>query len=617
MGVSSTLDARQEAVGKAAAAATATATASATQTHHQQQLDAKRRDEQHSEQQCAAVILAATVGTRLFPLTSVAATTSAAGAAAATDSAAAADNAPSGTPAAAALPKHLLPVAGVPVLARLLRCVQSAALFRTCVVAVSSQDTATVAALRSEFGQSETAGAGTAADASSTTASTFRFGTHPTMEVTIVPLEESADGEECSGSADVIRQLEMRYFRRQLRNSNKTNIVVLPGDLVVADRSALEGIVRAHYRASCSSGPAAACTLLLTDVGELDEHGAPLKESAKQKKGGLAREEEDIEYVALSFPGGGDNSNNPAAVSPESSTAMPPRVLWKQSKIDVEEDEDMVGTTPKLVLPKYRLRGGAASAATTTRVRTDWDDVHVYVLSPWVRALIAERKSLLSLQGDLLPLLIARQYKGVARTFGSRADKDAVADALTVAGVGGGSDSRADSDNDDDTSNDEYAVHAYVSDDAASAIRARSIPAYLHASKEMVNRIISSPAVSSSPQATGKKQKDPAAVSYLSVPDGADVKSKFHTVVLPETAFGDKANFKSSVVGRRCKLGAKVRLNNVVIMDDVVIGDNCILQNSVVGAGCTIGDNCNLNDCQVGPGKTIPPSTKEKGESYS
>ena len=92
--------------------------------------------------------------------------------------------------------------------------------------------------------------------------------------------------------------------------------------------------------------------------------------------------------------------------------------MWKQTKIEVETDEDMTGSTAKLELPKARLRHGRLV------VRTEWNDVHVYSFAPWVRQLISTRKSLSSIQDDLLPLLISRQFKGKKATFGKSLEKD-------------------------------------------------------------------------------------------------------------------------------------------------------------------------------------------------
>jgi NDP-sugar pyrophosphorylase family protein len=502
-----------------------------------------------------AVVLAGTVGARLFPMTS------------------------------AQHPKHMMPICGVPVVFRLLRCLEASG-FSECVVAIAVDDDVTIPALQKEEGFVEV----------TTTPNLVVQSVNTKMKVTVLVL-----GDECPGSVEVLRQVEGSVVIPK-----SSNIVVFPGDLVVFEASAVQKLVDTHRQ-----GKSTACTMLLADVAEEDEHGVPLKESAKQKKGGLAREEEDIDYIALSY------------TSTDTSTpgqGPPPRVVWKQPKIDVEHDEDMVGTTPKLVLPKPRLRHGV------TRVRTEWSDLHVYAFSPWVRRLILSRKNLLSVQADLLPLLIARQFRGVVATFGSKADKEILDDVLrtdpslgslgsrgpeqmgyesprsslvSVAAAAGAAVS-----NSLGEQNPEYTIVAHVQE---SALRASTIASYLYASKDVVTRAIHST----------KQQSDKNDDPCLFLPKDTILEAKFHSIVLPENEVGDKKlTFKSSCVGRRCKLGDKCRLNNVVIMDDVAVGDNAILQNTIIGAGCKIGDNCNLNDCQISPGKIIPSGTKAKSESF-
>lgn len=321
----------------------------------------------------------------------------------------------------------------------------------------------------------------------------------------------------------------------------------------------------------------------------------------QQKKGGVARDEEDIEYIALSY-----NST--------ASSSSAPRLVWKQLKIDVHDNHDMVAETPKLKLPKPRLRVGGI-----TRVRTDWSDRHVYIFSPWVRRLIVERKQLISLQGDLIPLLVSRQFRGIAATFGGQVEQETIQEVLsnspdlTKADLGGPNDAETDSRRDNimfansmhfsnSNANDclEYAVLAHVQNEA---LRTNTISSYLHACRETL-------AIASAYENACKKPG-------LQLPQGTQIRNKFFSILLPEATTGDKVTFKSVSVGRRCKLGNKCRLNNVVIMDDVTIGDNVILQNSIIGSGCKIGDNCNLNDCQVAPGKDIPSGEKAKGESFS
>jgi len=314
----------------------------------------------------------------------------------------------------------------------------------------------------------------------------------------------------------------------------------------------------------------------------------------------LARDEEDIEYIALSY----------GSSSPDSKSAAP-RLILKQLKFDVHEKTGMTAETPKLSLPKPLIRVGGI-----TRVRTDWNDVHVYVLSPWVRRLVVERKSLVTVQSDLIPLLVSRQFKGVVATFGSTADPEVVDDILAtspdlvkedLAGPmldgdnsmrqrprsSGSSDKSVQSDQ-------EYTVRAHVQKEA---VRASTIASYLHASREVLTRA----------SAASDDPKSPC----LNLPPDTQVRSKFNSILLPGFRTGEKVTLKSTSVGRNCKLGAKCRLNNVVVMDGAIIGDNVILQNSIVGSGCRIGDNCNFNDCQFAPGKEIPSGEKAKGDAFS
>jgi translation initiation factor eIF-2B subunit gamma len=271
-----------------------------------------------------------------------------------------------------------------------------------------------------------------------------------------------------------------------------------------------------------------------------------------------------------------------------------PQIIFKKPKQDVEADEDMTGSTSKLQIPKARLRQGEVV------IRTEWSDVHVYSFSPWVRQLIVSRtKNLSSIQEDLLPLLIARQHRGKRATFGkegiehlSTSWKENTDDEnvrVTSFSNSPGDDNDGSEDHGlDDTP---YQVQALLLS-SKSALRANTIAAYLFSCKEVI------------------------ASSGQSMPEGSKWNGKFQTLILAGTTLGAKINMKSCTVGTNCQLGDKCRLNNVVIMDDVSIGEGCSLQNTIICHGAKLGNNCNLNDCQVGPGMEVPPSTKEKGESF-
>lgn len=512
-------------------------------------------------QNCApeyvAVVLAPSTGSRLFPITS------------------------------ADLPKHMMPVAGIPVISRLLTAVEASG-FQECVVLVASDDKVTVPHLKASLVKDDQNKDGK-----------FEITSNKPLalesEDRLKKISILTLSEDCQGSIAALRAVEDAAVVPAA-----SNIVVIPGDLVVFDASILSNLCDTHRQGyqgipngAKSTKLNSACSVLLTDSGEQDEHGLPLKESAKQKKGGLGRDEEDIEYIGLSY----------------TSSASAPRLVLKQLKMDVHDNEGMTAETPKLTLPKPRLRVGGM-----TRVRTDWSDVHVYVLSPWVRRLVVERKALMTVQGDLLPLLISRQFKGVASTFGSKVEAQVVQDVIVTSPDLATTDLAGPTIDSEDTSmqkspaskqRNEYAVLAHVQDEA---VRTCSISAYLHA-----NRQILAQACAPAGPPNDDSKKNPC----LSFPAKTMVRSNFHSILLPGAVAGDKVSCKSASVGYNCKLGKKCSLKNVVIMDDVTLGVNVTLQNSIIGKGCTIGDNCSLNDCQLAPGKNLPSGEKAKGESFS
>lgn len=318
------------------------------------------------------------------------------------------------------------------------------------------------------------------------------------MHVRVVRLPE-----ECHGSADALRFLSQgktnHASERETAATSETEItdnkdestggagfipptshaVVMPGDLIMegdllsrADnkdqstvsyddgKDVLSLMVQAHRRwnAVTPESPAAACTMLLTDVGAEDKEGIPLKESSKAKMGLQSREEEDMEYVGLSSEVPPPLSASLASLSYSKSSAssavttLPPpsrRVVLKRSKLEVEEDEG-IGSTPKLAVAKRRLHasgsrkgkrssnsallsgvmGQLSMSATATvdhsptvSLRTDLHDVHLYVISNWVFELLHARPAMQSFQTEVLPLLISRQFKGVEAAFGPTALK--------------------------------------------------------------------------------------------------------------------------------------------------------------------------------------------------
>ena len=181
------------------------------------------------------LVLAATKGSRLFPMT---------------------------TPDT---PKHLLPVAGVPCILRLL---ESMTTFQEIIVAIAVEDDSTLKIIE------------TIATLKTTTTTTTEESTgiwkldskNRAQSITIIKLSE-----DCFGPVHAIQQVEEAGLVHP-----SSRLVVFPGDLVFLKKNPdLSSLLRPEEKSSC--------VVLLDDVGEVDENGVPLKESAKVCRLGLFR----------------------------------------------------------------------------------------------------------------------------------------------------------------------------------------------------------------------------------------------------------------------------------------------------------------------------------------
>mmetsp|Transcript_4021 Transcript_4021/g.5835 ORF Transcript_4021/g.5835 Transcript_4021/m.5835 type:complete len:579 (-) Transcript_4021:751-2487(-) len=505
------------------------------------------------------------------------------------------------------LPKHLLPLAGRPIIQHLIQKL-IAACFEDVIIAIAAEDEVTVPSLI-EMGATPQK-------------CQEEGGKLPLQRLNIgkTKLKVIQLSAECGGSADALR------FICSLNDGSEgtggiiptdSHVMVMPGDLILygdlCDEndgdvlSKLADVHRTNFRLGMvGQGPPLALTLLLTDVGETDESGIPLKESAKAKKGSLSREVGDIEYVALS-----DVGTTPSLPAQ--------RIILKQYKFNVEEDEDFVGKTPKLTIPKARLHPPMNQLS----IRSDWNDVHLYCFAPWVLKIIGTKIHLKDLSKEILPLFIESQFRGLKACLGikgdhEKADKDedgtgdeesqVLGQILKGSPFARGSTASSSSHGDDELTLPRLEprdypftvlAHTVAHQTSRLIVRACNVASYVYACKEVVSKAI---------------QIGSSSDKSLSCLEGASIDTKSNSIVLKNATLGEKVQIKSSTIGKNVTVGNRCRLNNVIVMDDVKIGENCVLQNFVVSRGCTIGDNCNLKDSQMEPKSTLKKGTKATKE---
>jgi hypothetical protein len=206
-----------------------------------------------------AVILASSKGSRLFPMTTE------------------------------EHPKHLLPVAGVPSIVRLLSGDGPLSAFSQIVIAIGADDARTIPVLLGESDTEDTTGDGDSdmdnpvkraplammqSSQRDDSQCSWELQSNQVKGQTMYVIKLT---EDCFGPIDALRQVERSNVIHP-----KTRIVVFPGDLVVlkltiSGNTKNDNILDALIRPPSHS----ACVCMLVDVLEQDEHGHTLKESAK------------------------------------------------------------------------------------------------------------------------------------------------------------------------------------------------------------------------------------------------------------------------------------------------------------------------------------------------
>lgn len=66
------------------------------------------------------------------------------------------------------------------------------------------------------------------------------------------------------------------------------------------------------------------------------------------------------------------------------------------------------------------------------------------------------------------------------------------------------------------------------------------------------------------------------------------------TVLGKDTSIGDRSVISNSIIGRRCRIGKDVTIQNAFIWDDVAIGDGSIVDRAIIADEVVVGKNCRI-----------------------
>ncbi|XP_066305036.1 translation initiation factor eIF2B subunit gamma-like [Branchiostoma lanceolatum] len=247
------------------------------------------------------------------------------------------------------------------------------------------------------------------------------------------------------------------------------------------------------------------------------------------------------------------------------------------------------------------------------RIKTKLQDAHLFLLKKWVVDYLQQNRSVSTIKGELVPLLVRKQF--------SRRKKPAdVSKAGDLSMVSPPS-----------TKEDNLDIHSFDEDDEMTlltrslssgagqrvdgtqdstitcythivtegmCVRANTLPSYVEANKQILHELAGGDELLVHPSITtkGKYQIGPECM----VGEGVSL--------------GDKVTLKKSIIGKHCTIGDRVKITNSVIMNHVTIKDGSILQGCVVCDNAHMGDQCELKDSLVGSSQNIPSKAKYSNE---
>lgn len=290
-------------------------------------------------------------------------------------------------------------------------------------------------------------------------------------------------------------------------------------------------------------------------------------------------------------------------IDPETS-----RLVLFDNAADLDDDEISI---PMKILRKFPC----------VDIHKDLLDAHLYIFAHWVLDLLAEKKWISTVKGELVPYLVKKQFRKPKLV-----EPDSAGITPTLATSEGGPVDGLPAGPPVDPFADLIikeagslgvvpapevlcVAHTITPDEKLLCVRANTVHLYSETNRQLptyLRKLTSTTKVYDDVpyELVHESSKGPIEEARATV--GGDA------MVGPQSTVGHKCLIKRSIIGKHCTLGAKVSITNSVIMDHVIIEDECKIQNSVVCTNAHVSVNCSLNNVRVGESVTVPAKTKEK-----
>lgn len=223
-------------------------------------------------------------------------------------------------------------------------------------------------------------------------------------------------------------------------------------------------------------------------------------------------------------------------------------------------------------------------------------DTHVYIFKRQVLEFMCQNKDRAVLKGEMIPLLISKQFSK-QDTNAVEDDDDEIRSIARRSNYEIELKERLEYFNPRNIIQSDYsqrpklprpsACHALIVKDL-TAHRVRTLGSYLNSNRE--------------------------AKAILSTYGIKNLNFIKDCLIGEDTTIGEKSLLKGGSVGNNCKIGSKVKIFGCVVMDNVEIESNVNLSDCIIGSHSKIGPKCDLKSCIIGYRQIVPGGRKANSE---
>lgn len=241
-------------------------------------------------------------------------------------------------------------------------------------------------------------------------------------------------------------------------------------------------------------------------------------------------------------------------------------------------------------------------------MKTKLLDGHLYIMKSWVLDILQEDESISTIKGELVPMLVRKQFSPSVADQNDRnkTHADLGDNTHDIYSMGGDDmmkiaqtmstwvDHRGDME--DCYHDSDVRCYAHIVE-SGLVLRANSVVTYCEANRQVPKQL---------------EGETPNIHPTASIQPRSQVGSD--SLVGEGTSIGEKVGIKRSFIGKHCTISEKVKVTNSIIFDHVTIQEGCTLTGCVVCSNAHLAEKCELKDCLVGANQNILPMGKFSNE---